>query len=140
LLARHVLDRAMLWIVHESFHLHRSDDLLPIFVIGPDPPRFLAQRASEVMHRRVMSAPFVRVDHVQLAIPSDREADARAFYCGLLGMREILKPQPLAARGGLWLQSGGVVIHLGVEADFRAARKAHPSTTRTFDRAGELER
>ncbi|MFD2223156.1 hypothetical protein ACFSM9_05265, partial [Microvirga arabica] len=33
----------------------------------------------------------------------------------------------LAKRGGLWLESGEVRIHLGVEADFRPARKAHPA-------------
>jgi catechol 2,3-dioxygenase-like lactoylglutathione lyase family enzyme len=74
-----------------------------------------------------MSAPFVGLDHVQLAIPVGGEAEARRFYCGLLGMQEIAKPPALAARGGLWLQSGSVVIHLGVEAEFRPARKAHPA-------------
>ena len=74
-----------------------------------------------------MSASFVCLDHVQLAIPVGGEADARRFYCELLGMEEIPKPPRPAARGGLWLRSGTVVIHLGVEADFRAARKAHPA-------------
>lgn len=74
-----------------------------------------------------MSAPFLRLDHVQLAIPPGGEAEARRFYCGLLGMCEISKPPALAARGGLWLESGSVVIHLGVEAEFRPARKAHPA-------------
>lgn len=71
-----------------------------------------------------MSTSFVCLDHVQLAIPVGGEADARRFYCDLLGMEEIPKPPRLVARGGLWLRSGAVVIHLGVEADFRAARKA----------------
>jgi catechol 2,3-dioxygenase-like lactoylglutathione lyase family enzyme len=70
---------------------------------------------------------FVRLDHVQLAMPIGGEAKARAFYCEVLGMQEVPKPPALAARGGLWLQSGGVAIHLGVEADFRPARKAHPA-------------
>jgi catechol 2,3-dioxygenase-like lactoylglutathione lyase family enzyme len=74
-----------------------------------------------------VSAPFVCLDHVQLAIPVGGEAEARRFYRELLGMEEIPKPPRLAARGGLWLRSGAVVIHLGVEADFRAARKAHPA-------------
>jgi catechol 2,3-dioxygenase-like lactoylglutathione lyase family enzyme len=73
-----------------------------------------------------MSA-FVRLDHVQLAIPVGGEAQARAFYCSLLGMQEVPKPPARAARGGLWLQSGDVALHLGVEADFRPARKAHPA-------------
>ncbi|WP_245659997.1 glyoxalase [Nocardia gamkensis] len=32
----------------------------------------------------------------------------------------------LAARGGLWVRGDGLEIHLGVEQDFRPARKAHP--------------
>ena len=74
-----------------------------------------------------MSAPFVRIDHVQLAMPRGGEAEARRFYCDLLGMQERAKPPVLAARGGLWLHSGDVAIHLGVEAEFHPARKAHPA-------------
>jgi catechol 2,3-dioxygenase-like lactoylglutathione lyase family enzyme len=69
------------------------------------------------------------IDHVQLAIPPGGEEPCRRFYVGVLGMTEIPKPLVLAARGGLWLQDGGVKIHLGVEADFRPARKAHPAIT-----------
>ncbi|WP_066937420.1 glyoxalase [Microtetraspora fusca] len=64
--------------------------------------------------------------HVQLAIgPGDEEA-CRAFYVGILGMIEIPKPPALAARGGLWVRADSLEIHLGVEQDFRPARKAHP--------------
>ena len=74
------------------------------------------------------SKPFVTaVDHVQLAMPPGREDDARHFYSGLLGLPERPKPPALAARGGAWFESASVKIHLGVEADFRAARKAHPA-------------
>ena len=68
----------------------------------------------------------VRVDHVQLALPAGREEDARRFYSGLLGLPETVKPPELAKRGGAWFESGSVKIHLGVDADFRPARKAHP--------------
>jgi catechol 2,3-dioxygenase-like lactoylglutathione lyase family enzyme len=57
--------------------------------------------------------------HAQIMIPLGREAEARAFYCELLGLREIEKPAPLRVRGGLWLQVGPQQLHLGVEADFR---------------------
>jgi catechol 2,3-dioxygenase-like lactoylglutathione lyase family enzyme len=69
----------------------------------------------------------LRLDHVQLAIPQGAEDLCRAFYAGLLGMREVQKPLALAKRGGLWLESGSVRIHLGVEEDFLPARKAHPA-------------
>ncbi len=70
---------------------------------------------------------FTRLDHVQLAMPPGREDDARAFYVGVLGFEEVPKPSELAARGGAWFRSGSVTFHVGVEADFRAARKAHPA-------------
>ncbi|MEW2134445.1 VOC family protein [Streptomyces sp. NPDC005435] len=68
----------------------------------------------------------VAVDHVQLAAPAGTEELLRAFYTGALGMAEIPKPPVLAARGGCWFEAGEVRLHLGVEEDFRPARKAHP--------------
>jgi len=66
------------------------------------------------------------VDHVQLAAPAGSEDALRAYYVGVLGMTEIPKPPVLAARGGCWFQAGPVQLHLGVEDDFRPAKKAHP--------------
>ena len=71
--------------------------------------------------------PFSAIDHVQLAMPQGEEDRARAFYGELLGMAEIAKPPELAKRGGCWFECGPVQIHLGVEDDFRPARKAHPA-------------
>lgn len=67
------------------------------------------------------------IDHVQLAMPPGRESEAREFYSGVLGIPERTKPPQLAKRGGAWFEAGAVKIHLGVEADFRPARKAHPA-------------
>jgi catechol 2,3-dioxygenase-like lactoylglutathione lyase family enzyme len=67
------------------------------------------------------------IDHVQLAMPAGGEDKARAFYSGLLGVPEVPKPANLAKRGGCWFERGDLKIHLGVEADFRPARKAHPA-------------
>jgi catechol 2,3-dioxygenase-like lactoylglutathione lyase family enzyme len=64
--------------------------------------------------------------HVQLACPEGAEDELRVFYRDVLGMTEVVKPAPLAARGGVWFRAGGAELHLGVEADFRPARKAHP--------------
>lgn len=69
----------------------------------------------------------VGFDHLQLAIPAGGEEQARAFYGGLLGLRELAKPAALAARGGCWFAAPGVQIHLGVEQPFAPARKAHPA-------------
>lgn len=67
------------------------------------------------------------LDHVQLAMPAGGEVQARAFYAGVLGLSEVPKPADLAARGGCWFEGGGASIHLGVDADFRPASKAHPA-------------
>jgi catechol 2,3-dioxygenase-like lactoylglutathione lyase family enzyme len=67
------------------------------------------------------------IDHVQIAIPAGEEERARKFFIDVLGMQEIPKPAQFGKRGGLWLEAGAVQLHLGVEADFRAARKAHPA-------------
>jgi catechol 2,3-dioxygenase-like lactoylglutathione lyase family enzyme len=71
--------------------------------------------------------PVKRIDHVQLAMPPGREEEARAFYGGGLGIREVAKPPHLAKRGGCWFEQDALKVHLGVEADFRPARKAHPA-------------
>src|SRR3954466_9219707 len=79
--------------------------------------------------RRCVTIPGVRaLDHVQIAAPPGCEADARRFYGGLLGLAELDKPAALAARGGAWFDLGdGRQLHIGVEADFAPARKAHPA-------------
>ncbi len=69
----------------------------------------------------------VGIDHVQIAIPRGSEDEARTFYVNALGMQELPKPPILAVRGGLWLECGNQQLHLGVEDDFRAAKKAHPA-------------
>ncbi len=65
------------------------------------------------------------LDHVQIAMPSGGEEAAREFYGGVLGLTEAPKPAALAGRGGCWFVGPGAALHLGVEADFRPARKAH---------------
>ena len=67
------------------------------------------------------------IDHVQLAMPRGEEAAARRFYQGVLGLSEVAKPAVLAARGGCWFEQGSTRVHLGVDDDFRPARKAHPA-------------
>jgi catechol 2,3-dioxygenase-like lactoylglutathione lyase family enzyme len=64
--------------------------------------------------------------HVQLACPPGSEWALRDFYGGVLGMTEVAKPAGLAGRGGAWFRAGTAELHLGVEQDFRPARKAHP--------------
>ncbi|HEY0081790.1 MAG TPA: VOC family protein [Pyrinomonadaceae bacterium] len=73
-----------------------------------------------------MKINFHRLDHVQLCIPPGAEGRAREFYGGLLGLREIEKPEPLRARGGLWFEMADIQLHIGVERD-QTKSKRHPA-------------
>ena len=69
----------------------------------------------------------VAIDHVQLGMPAGGEDRARAFYGGVLGLREVAKPAALGGRGGVWFVGGpGLAVHLGVEPGDRPAR-SHPA-------------
>lgn len=69
--------------------------------------------------------PFLRpvgtavLDHVQITVPADREAEAVAFYGGLLALPEIPQPDAQAAAGGAWYDAGGAQIHLKPDATTR---------------------
>ena len=68
----------------------------------------------------------IGIDHVQITIPANAVAEARAFYCGLLGLREVEKPAALRGWGGFWLQAGDRQVHVGVEDGVeRRATRAH---------------
>jgi len=67
------------------------------------------------------------IDHVQLAAPAGCEERARWFFGKVLGMKELPKPAELAKRGGCWFQCGQQQLHIGVEAGFAPAKKAHPA-------------
>lgn len=66
------------------------------------------------------------IHHVQITIPAGSEKAAREFYCGVLGLKEISKPDSLAGRGGFWLEVGDRQVHVGVEDEqHRGRSKAH---------------
>ena len=67
------------------------------------------------------------IHHVQLAAPPGCEREARRFFGELLGLEELPKPEELAHRGGAWFRVGEQELHVGVEAHFQPARKAHPA-------------
>ncbi len=69
--------------------------------------------------------PLPRIHHVQVAIPVGGEEQARQFYGALLGLTEVPKPVNLQARGGVWFATGNLQLHLGVDAAFQPAHKAH---------------
>jgi catechol 2,3-dioxygenase-like lactoylglutathione lyase family enzyme len=68
----------------------------------------------------------LKVHHAQITIPKNAETKARKFYCELLGLKEIPKPEALKTRGGFWMELGDFQIHVGTEDDFdRSKTKAH---------------
>jgi len=91
------------------------------------PPQ--GSRASNgiLWHTTDVPPAILALDHVQVAIPAGGENLARSFYVGLLEFTEVEKPAALAVRGGLWLHSGPVQLHLGVDPVFTPATKAHPA-------------
>ena len=64
------------------------------------------------------------LDHIQLASPRNSEEQARAFYAGLLHMKEVEKPPGVKASGGVWFESDGTALHLGIEEPFQPAAKS----------------
>jgi catechol 2,3-dioxygenase-like lactoylglutathione lyase family enzyme len=66
------------------------------------------------------------IHHAQITVPKGAEDEARAFYCDVLGLPEVEKPESLQGRGGFWLQVGDRQVHVGTE-EFagRNKTKAH---------------
>lgn len=87
------------------------------------PNRAFSKAKQDMIATSVSTLP--KLHHVMIAIPAASEATAREFYVDLLGLTEMPKPESLAGRGGLWLSTGTLGVHLGVDQDFHAARKAH---------------
>jgi catechol 2,3-dioxygenase-like lactoylglutathione lyase family enzyme len=72
--------------------------------------------------------PILSLDHVQLAIPVGGEDRAREFYGGILGLSEVEKPAEMAGRrNSIWFAAGAANVHLGMEAEFHPAKRAHPA-------------
>jgi catechol 2,3-dioxygenase-like lactoylglutathione lyase family enzyme len=68
----------------------------------------------------------VGVDHAQITVPISAEQEAKEFYCGFLGLREIEKPENRKKNGGFWLEAGDTQVHVGLEDGFdRSKTKAH---------------
>ncbi|MGB7161201.1 MAG: VOC family protein [Tepidisphaeraceae bacterium] len=66
------------------------------------------------------------IHHVQITVPKGAEKQARAFYCDVLGLPEVEKPDSLKGRGGLWIKVGDRDVHIGTEDGVdRTKSKAH---------------
>ena len=68
----------------------------------------------------------IGLHHVQITIPNGEEEKAKHFYCQVLGLKELEKPDSLKGRGGFWLQVGNKEVHVGTEDGYdRLTTKAH---------------
>ncbi|WHX50943.1 VOC family protein [Paenibacillus woosongensis] len=68
----------------------------------------------------------LKFHHAQITIPKGQEEEARKFYCGVLQLKEIQKPESLLDRGGFWVEVGDQQLHIGTEAGVdRLLTKAH---------------
>jgi catechol 2,3-dioxygenase-like lactoylglutathione lyase family enzyme len=57
----------------------------------------------------------MRLSHINITMSKGSEDAARAFYGGLLGLKEIPKPEAIRGRGGVWFEAGGLDVHVSVE-------------------------
>jgi uncharacterized protein YgbK (DUF1537 family)/catechol 2,3-dioxygenase-like lactoylglutathione lyase family enzyme len=90
-------------------------------------PDALARILERLVETSMPGAPaLLRIHHAQITIPSGAEDDARRFYCEVLGLREVPKPESLDGRGGFWLEVGEAQVHVGTEDGVnRLVTKAH---------------
>ncbi len=126
---------------HFEEPIHRYQNMIIDKMVGRDriPPGD-AREQVPMFGGSQAPGPLLRgIDHVQLAMPPGGEAEARRYYRDLLGLREVPKPEALAARGGCWFEGKGIAVHMGVQQAFQAARKAHPAF-RVADLAGLADR
>lgn len=67
-----------------------------------------------------------RIHHVQITVAPHEVDEARAFYCGVLGLMEVEKPDTLKGRGGFWMAIGDQQVHVGMEdRENRSRTKGH---------------
>lgn len=60
-----------------------------------------------------------RVDHLNVQVPPEKEEAAKAFYGGLLGLKELTKPENLGSKGAHYVisEQPWTELHLGVSRE-----------------------
>lgn len=64
---------------------------------------------------QTMKINFTRLNHIQICISPGEEDRGREFYCDLLGLKEIEKPERMKKAGGFWVEIADIQIHIGTE-------------------------
>lgn len=73
-----------------------------------------------------MKINFTKINHIQICIPFGEEEKGRKFYCEILGLKEIEKPEFMKKNGGFWVEVADMEIHIGTE-DLPGISKRHPA-------------
>ena len=73
-----------------------------------------------------MKINFKKINHIQICIPKGEEERGREFYCEILGLNEIKKPDSLRKNGGFWLEIADIELHIGTE-HIGTKTKRHPA-------------
>jgi catechol 2,3-dioxygenase-like lactoylglutathione lyase family enzyme len=79
----------------------------------PKPTRRYANAAGFSSH--LASLHIMQLSHINVTMPTGCEDTARSFYTGLLGLREIPKPESIRNRGGVRFEAGGLDLHVSVD-------------------------
>ena len=67
--------------------------------------------------------------HAQITIPTGTEEEGRRFYCEIMGLVEIEKPETLQHCGDFWLQ-----VHVGTEDGVERKVRDDPQPANVFNR------
>jgi catechol 2,3-dioxygenase-like lactoylglutathione lyase family enzyme len=59
---------------------------------------------------------FKRIDHIHIAVASERLEEAKVFYTEVIGLELIDRPNHLFKTPGYWFNIGDAQLHIGVEA------------------------
>jgi catechol 2,3-dioxygenase-like lactoylglutathione lyase family enzyme len=73
-----------------------------------------------------MAIAFKRLDHIMLCFPEGREAEARDFYGGILGLEELKDLGYPLPNGAIWYQMGNIQLHIRAEKAHEMSQR-HPA-------------
>jgi catechol 2,3-dioxygenase-like lactoylglutathione lyase family enzyme len=55
------------------------------------------------------------LNHAHLTVPMEGLDEARRFYCDVIGLQEVEKPESLKVYPGFWIQLDNCQLHIGGE-------------------------
>ena len=83
-----------------------------------------------------MSIGVIKLNHVNVTVPSALEDAAKHFYGTVLGLRQIPKPAGTRQNIGAWFEFGGAQLHLSTEENVRNQASERHVCFQVADAAG----